>query len=345
MLKEELMHNQRRAAYSIEIKDTEVIGVNEIVRLMALKYKCLSFSTGGIYQLILPENIDPENNYPDTKSTYKKLHSVGASNIYVARTIIQASEILKSVIFQKKITKADVLEKIWNSTEQLLSCENGLSKIIQQAILLGKESDKIITKNKLNPTLPGLPQIKELDEIVRNFFIQGKKFLKETYSLLEYFYELSNPIGVQFDKASKILSDEFNTDSPIVDFLSKNAEWTRFFSECRNAIEHEKKGQKITVRNITFIPGNKFSLPSWKYDLTNMQLGKQDEFSDLVADLSWFLENMLLFSEKLFLLCVQDNWNKKLPFAFYKIPDKKIDPKCPMNYQITLDVSKLELKK
>jgi len=127
-----------------------------------------------------------------------------------------------------------------------------------------------------------------------------------------------------------------STSEKVVDLLAKDQEWIRFIAESRNAlpINHARAHFILEVRNFSLEPANKFSAPSWCYDLSERGGSVQGYWSDIVRDMDTHLHNMLTFFEELYILCVLDNCDQRLPFKFgvYQIPNDEVKRECPVLY-------------
>jgi len=116
--------------------------------------------------------------------------------------------------------------------------------------------------------------------------------------------------------------------------LEQDKEWVKKIAEIRNAIQHPEKEQRIEIKNLTLMPGNKFSTPAWKYDLTKKNIGKQSDWTDLVHDFNVYLYNILTFFEELLILSLKDKFLKNSFLDIYKKNEKDILKECPMVYEV-----------
>jgi hypothetical protein len=96
-----------------------------------------------------------------------------------------------------------------------------------------------------------------------------------------------------------------------------------------------KNGLRVEIEDFSIKPGNRFSPPGWKYDLTAKKLGKREHFSGIVVDFSIFLENMLTFFEELLLLCIGNEIKDSKILALYRRKPEHMRPDCPIVYGIT----------
>ncbi len=106
-------------------------------------------------------------------------------------------------------------------------------------------------------------------------------------------------------------------------------------SECRNAIEHYSEGQNIVITNFSLKPGNKFSSPTWTYDLTKKLKLKKGPH-DLLNDLDVFCSNMLHLFEDLMVLVAQDKLSSHPVVVVCKLNEVSISKECPIRYDLTV---------
>jgi len=196
--------------------------------------------------------------------------------------------------------------------------------------------NQIIDTHKRGQSIPALPKIKNLETYVSSFLSSGKLFLIQTYKLLQLFYNtpITDRNAAYFNTHNEWIRSELGHDHPIAELLTTDLAWIRLLSECRNAVEHPEKGQELFIKNISLKPGNKFSGPAWKYDLSKKNMPVQGHETDLIHDFNVFLDNMLSFFEELLILCLSDKMGKAL--QIFKRNEKDIDPECPIKYFISI---------
>lgn len=290
---------KRNSAIHMEIIDPDAPNAKEpITDLISLGEQFLIIKANGVYQAHFPEEIDKENTAPDTKSTYTKLYSVGSTNPYLTFGFLQFKSL---VAFSAH--KEQVFRHLWYTTRYLLNCEENLYYIYNETMRRGSEADKIITENKHKSFLPLLPTIPFLDEHVAQFLINAKHCLIQTFKIFHIILQAPDK-GANFEDYYEWFKNRQAKYQGIYVTLKEDLNWIKEVSNLRNAIEHPNKGQNIEIRNISLLPGNKFNLPSWKYDLSRKGCRKQDYFSDIVADMNTILHNLLSFQEDVTALCL-----------------------------------------
>lgn len=327
----------RDDAFSMSIKDPEnTHDDSKIIESIVIGDELYIFKTTSIFKMLTAESIDPELDEPDTKHSYEKISDFGTESDYVARCILQAKKLLPFIIKGEE-PKNRVLKQLWELNLQLLSCKKVVSEIDIYYSNLIVKCNQIITDNQASSVIPPLPKIPELEDKVRVFLTNSKLALIGTFKFLAEFYPLSigNRTESHFDKHIEFLEEHLGIDHEISKLLKADLEWIRLLSECRNAIEHSRDGQKIHVTNFTLKPGNKFSTPCWTYDLTE-KLGVKNGPHDLLNDLDVFCSNMLHLLEDLIILVTQDKLSNHPVVALYQVAEAKINKECPIRYDVTV---------
>lgn len=327
----------RDRAFKMDLRSVAAEDIGKITALINLDGKLISFTENRIVEIVPAENIDPENEQPQTRHSYQYIADIGSSNSYVARTIIQSKDILDSVILHKNIDKQAILDHVWKSTNLLLKCENSYYGIYKQVIDLMKKCDAIINEHKGKGSIPSLPQVANLEQSVESFLGNAKRFLEFTYALLNKFYGTPN-YEANFSSYRNWMMENKPECTKIIDALEQDKEWVQFISWSRNALDinHSRDGFKVTIENFKLYKGNKFSSPSWQYDFTERNGKKQKEPSDITVDMNIYMHNMTTFFEELFLLCIQDNWLNDYNFEIYRKKDDEINKECPTAYFVSV---------
>ncbi|OIN53428.1 hypothetical protein [Pseudomonas costantinii] len=289
------MH-KRDDAFSITINDPDLIDESAIITMENINDALLLiFKENSIYKLLTADSTDPQKTQPDTGHTYEKIAAIGAASPYVARVFLQFKRIIDQV-FPENPIKPKLLEQVWSLNEQLLLCAQFESNIREQLDDVMQKCDIIIEQNKSNRAIPPLVKVKNLESDAKSFLLVGKQFLIDCFKLLSLLTGL--PLGARdeahFDKHIKWLEQHRPTLNKLSSVLGNDLPWIRRLSECRNAIEHPGPGQSLTIENTRLHPGNKFSLPTWSYDLTN-KINVQESSISIHQELDAYLNNMLYF--------------------------------------------------
>ena len=325
----------RNLAFSMKIQDSDNLDdKSAIVVMITIDSKSIIFKSSSIYQMLTADTIDPQKQHPETRHSYEKLYSIGANNSCVARMIIQFKEILGLTI-QDIILREKLLSHVWKANRLLLECESSHYSIYNDVMKLMPKCDEIIEAHKTGQIIPALPKVEDLKKHVEHFLNNGKLFLITAYEILHIMYQMpfKDHEESYFDKHREWIKNNFGANGPIFLLLDQDKDWVNLVSNIRNAIQHPDEGYKVEIENITIKPGNKFSSPGWRYDLTKKGLGKQIEFTDLIYDLNVYLNNFLTFFEGLLILCVKKQLDNQHSFLdVYRIKEEDIRPECPIAY-------------
>jgi hypothetical protein len=138
---------------------------DKIQHLITLRGALCAFSTERICQISTADDVDPDRTALDTRHAYQEIYSTGCGSPYVARSIIQAKQILDGVVLAPGIEKDQVVEAIWGCTETLLRCETARSQILGETTSLMAECDRLINSAKASQSIPSLPQVSGLEEV------------------------------------------------------------------------------------------------------------------------------------------------------------------------------------
>ena len=304
----------RNSAIHLEIIDPDAPDAKEpITDVYSLADRFLIFKPNGVYQGHLPEEIDKENSAPETKPTYTKIYSVGSNNPYLARGFLQFIQLTDF-----SSNKEQVLDHLWETTRYLLNCEDALYYIYKETLQRLPECDKKIEESKNKGFIPLFPTVPALDEYIARFFLNAKHCLINIFKIFHIVLQVSD-YGSKFDKYLAWFQQRKEQYPEIYAMLKDDLPWINDVRALRNAIEHPGDGQSVEIRNITLLPGNKFSTPGWRYDLSRSKGRKQDFFSDVIMDINTILNNVLSFQEAVAILCLnQALKDEKKPVRIYK---------------------------
>lgn len=327
----------RNAAFSMNLVNPESDETDAIHSMLTLKGHQMCFLENSIAEVLPASIIDPDNKEPDTRHSYQFKYSIGSRNPIIARTILQAKDVLDSVSFNSGLNKQMTLDHVWECTHFLIHCHKSYSDIFSDTTKLMSECDKIVNQGKVASYIPSLPQVKNLEERVVTFLGYGKRFLETSHELLCIFYG-SDFKGSKFHEYRKWMEENRPSKTEVITFLEQEKDWIKLLASYRNALDinHSKPGFEVIIENFKLCTGNKFTNPSWRYDFSGQQNGDvQDEPRDLIVTMNVFVTNMWTFFEELFLLCVKDNWDNRCNYEIYRHKKEDINAKCPTLYYIS----------
>ncbi len=309
-------HFDRDAAFFFDVKNPDAAKSSDAIqRILELGGALICFSEESISTVLTANRIDPNVSEPRTRHGYQILHSVGSRNHLVSRSILQAHQILHSVVLKDGPEIQEAVDLIWDVTKHMLECEGSLHKIYEDVRELMPLCDKLITDSKCGTVIPTLPQVPDLQGRVTTFLTNGKRALEKTHRLLCLFFQA--PLS---ESKFHVYRDWMRKQRPahpdVIKLLDQDAPWITFVADARNALEtiHANSGYEMVVENFKLRPGNKFTAPSWRYDFSGKNRGLQRDETDLLSELDAMLNNILGFLEELYLLCIRETWDSRFPF-------------------------------
>lgn len=327
----------RNAAFSMNLANPNSAEKDAVQSMMSLEGKLFCFSGKRISEILTAETIDPENEKPETRNSYRVIYQIGTENSFVARTIIQAKNILDSVILREGLEKQKILNHVWTCAKLLFKCEESYHKIFSETTELMHECNAIISQYKTGSHVPPLPQVEYLEQHVVAFLGSAKRFLEATHKLLCIFY--GSPCHESnFKLYREWMANNKPNQKEIRHLLEQDKDWIQFIAWSRNALDvnHSKPQFKVTIENFKFHKGNKFTNPCWSHDFREKTGEIKSEPSDIIIDMNIYITNMLTFFEEVFLICIQDNWDNRYDFQLYKHTEKEVNMKCPCIYFVSL---------
>ncbi len=135
----------RNAAFTMNLANPASDETDAVHCMVTLKGSSICFNENSIAKLLPAGTIDPENKEPDTRHSHQFIHSIGSRNRFIARTILQADNILGSVILNNGLNKQVILDHVWDCTQHLINCEKSYYEIYSDTTKLMHECNKNIT--------------------------------------------------------------------------------------------------------------------------------------------------------------------------------------------------------
>ena len=279
---------QRDAAMCFELPKK----CGKIEELQDINGHLYAIGTTGIYEIVLPDDIDPERTNPNIKPMCKEILDVGFSEPFVARIIGQVFEFLQilpqSVSHKMLITAFDITMSINQMAEILIDLTDQTTNIIKQIDL----------RNQLNQTVH-ISQVSSLELKTKAFILEGHKILKQILQLLLSASDIDK--YMLFSKLSEITQND-----NVKKIIEGHSEPTiEFIWELRNAIEHPSNNNFIKVNNICVSANNKITPPTWEWSFLSWTKNtkKSEQKTSLLDDLNIIIHNLLVLTEDA-LLCL-----------------------------------------
>jgi len=297
----------------------------------------LVFTKNKIWKVISPEGSDPDMKHPDAPWTISEFCNHGASTPIVARTVLQAKELLDSVLIQSDIDKKLAIEIMLESMELLLCCYEKFSRVYDISVQIINEFSKKLEEIKTSRVISDVKQIPNLGEEVGSFLLNGKRFLSKLINIFDVFFQ-QNFDGPYYHLAIPWAETTFGPENELTKLLISDQAWIVNIIEMRNAFEHPRDDFKLEISNFTISPERKINVPTWNF-IKNSSSDQEPKI--LIEDMGVYTQNLLEFSEELFLLSLKNSIRGNFPYLFYKIEEEKRNPETPFRFRVTIDRDKI----
>jgi len=279
----------------------------------------------------LPDNIDPDMEYPDAPTTQTLVISKGSRNAIVARTILQAKD------FSQFLTNEDVRKKVmdiaWEAMQSLLAFSETVEwlriSIHEKKNEIAKDHERYIS----GTSPPPVPIVDGLETEFRSAVLIANHSLNAISELFPALFNLGGKFRRgRFDLISKWCSEQFGDDDLLSLMLQSDHRWINLWGEVRNAFEHPADDYYVKVNNFRLLPNRQIQLPTWQL--------KHREFLDvfrpqqLVETLQLHQNNILTLFENLLVALIDKVIKLPAPFAIVDMAESDRDPDCPKRYRI-----------
>lgn len=285
------------------------------------------------FRVRTPESIDPDRTNPNAPFIAAVSDSVGSASPVVARVLLQGRDILEAAIFREKVDKASVVQVLHTCKEALVVCEKVATRVASQVgtIVHDIEASGLPCDSHgraLNP----FPQVSDLDSEATNFLIHAKRSIQSICRLPSIFLRISSKDN-NFDALAKTLTAAIGSDAPVTKFVMANASGVRYLIDLRNYQEHP--GAKRTVaENFAVMPHGPISMPMWYVS--------GDTPRPIGEEMPAATEFLVEMAEAMLIHLVMHTVDRRFPFIIQELNATEVNPKMPIKYRLSIDISKLK---
>jgi hypothetical protein len=140
------------------------------------------------------------------------------------------------------------------------------------------------------------------------------------------------PKDSNFDALAKRLTKWIGADTPLTKFVVAKASSGRHLIDLRNHQEHP--GAKRTViRNFSVLPDGAISVPTWNVSGETPQPVREE--------MQAAAEFLVQMAETLLIYLVMHTVDRRVPFVIQKLDAAQVNPKMPIKYRLSIDISRL----
>lgn len=273
---------QRDAAMCIELPKK----CGKIEEMHDVNGHLYAIGTNGIYEIMLPDDIDPERINPNINPMCKEILDVGFAEPFVARIIGQVFAFLqilpKPVLHEMLVVAFNITMSVNQMVETLIDLSNQTTDIIKQIDLQNQHNQSI-----------SIRQVAGLEFKTKTFFLEGHKILKHILQILINASDIDK--NMHFSELLKVTQND-----NVKKIIEGNSEVTiEFIWQLRNAIEHPSNNNFIKTNNISISANNKITLPTWEWSYTSWTKNtkKSEQKTSLLDDLNLIINNLLVLTE------------------------------------------------
>ena len=285
------------------------------------------------FRVKTPESIDPGRTNPNAPFVAAVSASVGSSSPAVARVLLQGHDILEMAILEQKIDKPAVVQVLHACKESLVVCEKVTRRVASQVDkIIAEIQASGVKRDSRGRALNPFPQVPDLESDATAFLIHAKRAIQAICRLPSMFLPVPAKDN-NFDALGKTLAAAIGTQAPVTGFVQANAPGVRYLIELRNYQEHPD-AKRTVIDNFDVMPNDSISVPMW-YVSGDTPRPIRDEMLTAAEFLVQMAEAMLIH-------LVMHAVEKRIPFVIEEIDAAQLNPKMPIKYRLSVDVSKLK---
>ena len=302
-------------------------GTGGIVTMCSVDDVLEIYKVDRCFELRSPEAVDPKRIDPNAPWTVRQVTSFGSANDTVARTFLQAVEILKQGIFDERTNKNAVLSAARKARDSLLACNKLSTEINSEIDEIVGENQHLDVQGNIIPSFPTYPN---LVETAGSFLLHAKQSLQHLAALFNAFFA-TDFRGPNYDKILKWALGELR-DSEVSKLLDAEHERLRHIVDLRNFYEHPGE-KETTVKDFYWDAARRtVHLPTWNItDEPESSIGKD---TSAIAD---FLRD---FAEALIVLSALEATSDAFPFMLVRNSPPRVE--MPTRFSLTVDLTMLK---
>lgn len=231
--------------------------------------KLLILTDKNIYQLYLPDAIDPKRTNPNIPASKQKIVSYGSDDHIVGRTLQQASVLFEEHSLPDSVNHKKALSIAMSFLKEMVTLQE--AKEIyekEEADIRESFNGKLQEDNSFQ-----LPSISDIEQRLKRFINNAGHSQRHLIEITKLFYP-ETPDKLWNVKLQEKLLETFDNKEPIIQFLESTKNWIRLIRELRNEIEHPSDVKKIEINNYRLKETGTVSSPTIKFDHKNVPLNE-----------------------------------------------------------------------
>jgi hypothetical protein len=262
---------------------------------------------------------------------FQKISASGTSTPAVARTVVQAGQLMQAFPISEEIRTA-VSNTLFEVQHQLVRCVQVWEKVRDEVAQAEREVVERGLDIQAGGRAIGIPGVADLGSHAESFLQSAKLAIRDVGSLLGPFF------GTQFDhRFDQVLSwaqSQFPEEDQLVRCVARYEPAVKQVVTMRNAVDHpsDKPRGRLIVHNFRLLPSQdapRLAAPAWCLS--------GDDPTPIVEDMGAIIEGVLRLSEDILSICLLKN-RGDFPLYIYEIPEAERDPSCPIRLRVSIDL-------
>jgi hypothetical protein len=318
----------RDSGFSMELRE----GTGGITAMCACGDFMEFYKEDTTFRVRTPESIDPERTNPNATTVAAVSDNVGSASPVVARVLLQGRDILQMAIFAQTVDKDAIVRRLHACKEALVVCEKVGTRVASRAKeIIEKVQTTGLQRDRRGGALNPFPQVPELEPDATSFLIHAKRAILEICRLPP----LLLPVPAKdsnFDKLGNTLAAAIGPEAAVTKFVRNNAATVAYLIDLRNFQEHPD-AKRTTISNFAVMPDNSMSVPMWHVSGETPQ--------PIHEEMPAATEFLVRMAEEMLLYLVLHTVDKRWPFIIEHVDATQANPKVPIKYRLSIDLSKL----
>lgn len=251
-------------------------------------------------------------------------HNRGSGDPFVARTTMQAGDIVKLYQLGKEREIAAV--GVYDTYRRHLHQCSDIAKRLITEIEQKENILKTHLEERKNGDVLRLPAAHNLSNDVETFLYHAKLGFRDIKDIFQHTLDKKFKATTQYKHVASWAAKRFGEGNVLTRFLEENCGWIQKVIDSRNAVEHPDS-HTLEIQNFHTTKDARIFGPTWSLD--------GEDPKAIYPDMKVLPVNMLEFSELLLLYCLS-NVKDISPIIIAEIPIEKRQQEAPKRFIATL---------
>ena len=240
---------QRKSGLSLQIGAEE--GISDFYKIG--ERRLLVVTAKGIYELKLPDQIDPKRTNQNLKPLQQRVLNFGSDDDYVCRVLLTAKVLFRENFLGPQFDHAHASVLAFEGLKDVMTMHQ-LRLELEQAQTRAWANFQQDQREDGSIRMPSIPDIEALCEA---YMQKANHVVTCLEQMAKLFY--GNQLSSKWVRSlSKLLTDRYGKDDPFVNFMEQASRFLIFIINTRNSVEHPSStepGQRCGLLDAREWPG------------------------------------------------------------------------------------------